>query len=165
MITCKKCGIEFSSYVVINNERKNIKNRKYCLDCVPFKSKNTTSLDRNRICQSCGRKYFYDRKKGHKTTECNSCATNKKRFYLKPKMIEYKGGKCKNCGYNKCIQALDFHHRDPQEKDFNLGGKHCYSWKRLKKELDKCDLLCSNCHREEHAKNYTYSLTGKALRL
>lgn len=65
--------------------------------------------------------------------------------------IAYKGGKCEKCGYNKCAAALDFHHRDPTQKELNIGGKaQTWAWARIKAELDKCDLLCSNCHREVH---------------
>lgn len=60
------------------------------------------------------------------------------------------------CGYDRCPRALDFHHRDPQEKDFEIAKARDYSLKKdgekLKRELDKCDLLCSNCHRELHHK-------------
>lgn len=68
----------------------------------------------------------------------------------KIKLVEYKGGKCERCGYNKCIDALEFHHLDPNEKDFSIAGK---SWalERLKKEADKCILVCSNCHKEIHS--------------
>ena len=69
--------------------------------------------------------------------------------------IEYKGGKCENCGYNRCIEALEFHHLDPEQKDFQFSGNgHCKSWTRVKAELDKCILVCSNCHREIHSQTY-----------
>jgi len=56
------------------------------------------------------------------------------------------------CGYNKCLEALEFHHRNPSEKEFNVSSKgHSRSWERVKKEIEKCDLLCANCHREIHA--------------
>ncbi len=76
----------------------------------------------------------------------------KRRTMLKIKSVEYKGGECILCGYNKCIQALDFHHTNPSEKDFTISGKYNLSWDRIKNELDKCILVCSNCHRELHAK-------------
>ena len=66
--------------------------------------------------------------------------------------IEYLGGKCQICGYRNCIEALDFHHRDPKEKEFGLSQKGLTrSWEKTRKELDKCILICSNCHREIHA--------------
>ena len=66
--------------------------------------------------------------------------------------VEYKGGKCINCGYKKDIAALDFHHVDETKKDFGLSQRGLTrSWDRIKKELDKCILVCANCHREIHS--------------
>lgn len=67
----------------------------------------------------------------------------------KLKLIEYKGGKCEICGYNTSIAALHFHHKNSQEKDFQIGGSS-YSFEKLKIEVDKCILVCSNCHSEIH---------------
>jgi DNA-binding CsgD family transcriptional regulator len=67
----------------------------------------------------------------------------------KAELVEYKGGKCEKCGYDKCVQALQFHHLNPKEKDFAVGGKS-YSFERLKKEVDKCIMVCANCHIEIH---------------
>lgn len=69
---------------------------------------------------------------------------------MKLKAVEYLGGSCKMCGYNKCVSALDFHHRNPNEKEFSI-GREIHSWELVVKELDKCDLLCANCHREIHS--------------
>lgn len=69
----------------------------------------------------------------------------------KQKCVDYKGGKCEKCGYCKSLNALDFHHTDPDEKDFQIGGSR-RSWETVRSELDKCLLLCANCHREEHEK-------------
>ena len=69
---------------------------------------------------------------------------------VKTKLVEYKGGKCQCCGYNRCIRALEFHHLDPSQKDFTISGKS-KSFEMLKKEADKCILVCSNCHKEIHA--------------
>lgn len=66
-------------------------------------------------------------------------------------MVDYKGGKCQICGYNKCNEALDFHHIDPKTKSFNISGNHCRRWNLVKEEIDKCVMVCSNCHREIHA--------------
>lgn len=71
----------------------------------------------------------------------------------KRKCVEHKGNKCKKCGYNKCIDALEFHHTDPTQKDPTIRfGSTRLSFEKLKAEIDKCDLLCANCHREEHAR-------------
>lgn len=74
--------------------------------------------------------------------------------------IEYKGGKCIVCDYNRCSSALEFHHIDSNEKDFSISHRNI-SFNNLKKELNKCVLICSNCHREVHdniidINNYLY---------
>lgn len=67
---------------------------------------------------------------------------------MKKALVKLKGGKCERCGYDKCLRALEFHHIDPNEKDFQVSAFKNYS--RLKKEVEKCMLLCANCHAEIH---------------
>jgi hypothetical protein len=82
----------------------------------------------------------------------NKGSVNNFRKEQKRKAVEYKGGKCYICGYSKCQEALHFHHLDPKEKNFGIGEKgHTRIWEEVKKELDKCVCLCSNCHSEVHA--------------
>lgn len=69
---------------------------------------------------------------------------------MKARAVEYKGGMCEVCGYTKCQAALEFHHRDPLEKDFRISQGNSWSWAKIQPELDKCALLCATCHREEH---------------
>jgi len=71
------------------------------------------------------------------------------RLFLKEQAVAYLGGKCRICDYDKCLAALEFHHRDPREKDFVISNK--MSWAAIEPELDKCVLLCATCHRETHA--------------
>ncbi len=79
-------------------------------------------------------------------------AVSRRRRRIKEKAILYLGGKCQLCGYNKYQGALDFHHLDPLTKNFGIGGQgHSRSWERVKEELDKCILVCANCHREVSA--------------
>lgn len=86
-----------------------------------------------------------------KCTKCMLDYTNTYRLKKKIAAIKYKGGKCELCGYNKYTGALDFHHIDPLLKNFDLGGVGIQkSWDKLKIELDKCQLLCRNCHFEIH---------------
>jgi hypothetical protein len=71
---------------------------------------------------------------------------------LKAKAIDYKGGKCILCGYDRCNAALEFHHLDKTAKSFGLSRKGIIrSWQSIRKELDKCVLICANCHREVEA--------------
>lgn len=78
---------------------------------------------------------------------------------LKQKLIDYKGGKCIKCEYDKNVpSAYVFHHRCPKEKEFGIGEKGCpRSFERCKKEADKCDLLCTRCHAEKHHEEYEIS--------
>jgi len=68
----------------------------------------------------------------------------------KLKAIAYKGGSCIKCGYDKHPAALHFHHRNPSTKTAVWTKMRLWSWVRTLKELDKCDLLCANCHAEHH---------------
>jgi len=79
-------------------------------------------------------------------------AVTKRRKKLKAMAVELKGGKCQICGYEKCISALDFHHIDEKTKSFDLSTRGLTrSWEKIKNEIEKCILVCSNCHREIHA--------------
>lgn len=71
---------------------------------------------------------------------------------MKLQAIKLLGGKCSICGYNKCVDALEFHHKNPNEKEFKLGSGNTMSWKEYKNEAMKCILVCSNCHKEIHYK-------------
>lgn len=101
-------------------------NRKYCFQCIP---------------------------KGLSKKEQSS----RIRGFTKLKLIKLKGGCCQSCGYNKYSAALDFHHLDPSVKEFDLANK--ISSIELNDdvlaELDKCILLCANCHRAVHNHDLT----------
>lgn len=65
---------------------------------------------------------------------------------------------CSFCGENDPA-CLDFHHRKRSEKEKELSQMHCHSIDELKKEIEKCEILCSNCHRKLHGpdKNTLFS--------
>lgn len=100
------------------------------------------------LCNNCHREIHYN----ESVLKYGNSRRNNKDIYL-----EYSGGKCSKCGYNKCPASLTFHHRDPIEKSFSIGsiGINISSIEELnekiKSELSKCDVLCSNCHIMEHA--------------
>lgn len=85
---------------------------------------------------------------------CNSKNTVERLRKFKQQLVDYKGGKCNKCGYDRCVAALDLHHRDPNKKNFTFSHIKMTSFEKNKdiicNELDKCDLLCANCHREIH---------------
>ncbi|HBY20804.1 MAG TPA: hypothetical protein DEG71_07320 [Clostridiales bacterium] len=117
---CSECYVK-----TFNTER-------FCLKCNTIKPANEftpTSV----YCKKCLSKY-----------------TNDKWKKLKKDAVEYKGGRCEICGYNKCIAALEFHHKNSSEKEFNIGSVRTLQISLIADELDKCILLCANCHREAH---------------
>lgn len=71
----------------------------------------------------------------------------------KERLVKAFGSSCGICGYNKCVKALDFHHLDPDQKDFSFGKvrANIKSWDKIVVEARKCVMLCANCHREVHA--------------
>jgi hypothetical protein len=109
------------------------------------------------LCPHCGennRDNFYFNTKGHwQRYRCKQCARTKRTECIKKRKqdaVDYKGGKCEKCGYDKCLAAMEFHHRCSTQKDSKWGAIRKWPIEKLKKELDKCDLLCCRCHREIH---------------
>jgi hypothetical protein len=165
MKICLKCQKSFPSGIRINNRYHNLCNRRFCLNCSPFQKHNTRSLIKGQVafnekcCAFCyktlpyTKEFFYVKnKKPHSyCKECLNKISIKRQQNIKKQSVEYKGGKCYICGYNKCYAAMDFHHLNPNEKDYNLSKHKNCKFEILKTELDKCVLLCSNCHRELHA--------------
>lgn len=117
-------------------------------------------MQKTCICTHCYEEYLYVRERdasknintgnGTTTKLCLRCLVSRSRHRLKQKMVDYLGGSCKKCGFNKCISALHFHHVDPTTKSFTISGSHTRKWSILQEELDKCILICANCHAEEH---------------
>ena len=79
---------------------------------------------------------------------------NKNRFRLKSEYRQRLGGKCQICGYDKCQNALHFHHINPEEKKFTIsdaGSRKSFTKEEIDAEIKKCVLVCANCHAEIHA--------------
>lgn len=109
-------------------------------------------IEKLKICPRHGSVKHYLTKDG--VWRCTLCRTERvenHRRKRKKLLVDMKGGKCERCGYDKCIDALEFHHLNPQEKDFGLSDGRTRSFSRVKEELNKCILVCSNCHKEIHS--------------
>lgn len=129
----KSCGCQARTILGSNIMKKcvlcgdafiaNVATRCYCYNCSPF---GLSSAD----------------------------ALKHKKRTLKRKLISYKGGCCEKCGYSKCEGALQFHHKDPKLKEFTLSqinlNDSTFSIEKVLNEVDKCELLCANCHAEQH---------------
>lgn len=114
-----------------------------------------------RTCPLCGKEFATKKGVGQFRRQfCYDClpeasgsATITLRKSLKKHLLEYKGGKCECCGYDKSATALQFHHTHPEEKEFEITRVNVtmnIDMDRIHKEVDKCILLCANCHFELH---------------
>lgn len=91
---------------------------------------------------------------GHKKSICGECHnqyTKRVGQAKRVRAIEYLGGECLSCGFDKYPCSIDFHHLDPSQKDSKFRNLRSWSWERIKKEIAKCILLCGNCHTAYHA--------------
>lgn len=111
------------------------------------------------MCRDCRNDYHRKHRRETKTdeTRAKDNAKSKQKYQeAKRVFVEYKGGKCEHCGVvydytNSCI--FDFHHIDPSTKEYEI-GKRSLNFEKTKPELDKCILLCSNCHRKIHSDKF-----------
>lgn len=165
--TCHTCKKEFFPVTYHNGKRLWRRSRGFCFECVPYtpgrhknsKTHNKNTSDGLRPCRICKEYKTLDNfgmanKLGNLNSYCRSCHAKRNRkpkHRFKEECIAYKGGKCIKCGYSKSPAALEFHHRDPDQKDFSISQSTKVTLRdNIKLELDKCDLVCSNCHREIH---------------
>lgn len=127
------CGRIIPFTCVIDGKKRNLKNRKFCLDCSPFGRHNTRNLSMPRSDPSEKFRKYQERERRDR----------------KERPVEMLGGCCSVCGYRKCIAALEFHHRDPEQKSFPLSKENLLKrWPVVLAESEKCVLYCANCHRE-----------------
>lgn len=117
-----------------------------------FKVQKTSKYFRGE-CKTCNRagKKVYNAKPPVRLSKRD--ASRKARRLNHIRLLDYIGGSyiCNRCSYsNTCTAPFDFHHIDPTTKHIGVGKMMQLSWTRVKLEVDKCELLCSNCHRIHH---------------
>lgn len=160
MNICVKCDEEFPIKVEINGKIRNLQRRKYCLDCSPFKSGNTKKLHKlpeKLVCITCGKQL-----RGNQTKFCSGAFKVKEHqgyeeqklrgIKRKAYLVMQAGGECQKCGYKSNLSVLHFDHRNPEEKGFELDMRtlSTRTFASIIEEFAKCDLLCANCHMQEH---------------
>lgn len=135
---CNKCW-SIQKHIPKNNKSKNprINLSLNCTVCNTVKTNENTKINsKGRIDSRC--------------YQCISELANLRHRAFKTKCVNYKGGKCEKCGYDKCIDSLQFHHKNPENKLFAICTKNFYN-QEVENELNKCAILCANCHFEEHS--------------
>lgn len=143
MPKCSKCSQQYPYRLEIDGKLRSLSSRRLCLECKPFTPRKES---KERLCRVCGVKYTG----GHRSyaERCPKCVMFVKRREIKQRAIDLLGGKCSKCGYSKCHGAMHFHHINRKEKEIQISITT--SWSRIEKELEKCILLCANCHAELH---------------
>lgn len=152
---CNRTGYGVRSNLSILSDEEIVKLNEYYKE-----HSGEETMKRFNISKSTLTKYSDNKRINYTDEERKVINYNRVRDYrqkLKERSIEYKGGKCEKCGYNKCNGALEFHHLDPKEKDFGVGQYSTLSWNKIQRELDKCIMVCANCHREIHHEIYLKS--------
>lgn len=148
MPDCQKCGQQFPCSIKLDGKKRYLHKRNFCLDCSPFGQHNTRNIagcPKVISCIACTQVT----RKGSRF--CPSCLVKVRRYQIKQAAIDYKGGCCLECKQVVHSAAFEFHHRNSEMKDFEIGPCANRSMKSIKAELDKCDLLCATCHRTKHS--------------
>lgn len=134
---------------------------KECYKCKESKEENLFKIDYKKnktgrtrytnICISCNNISFLKWRTDNKDVYNERYRI--RRLERKQRAIDYKGGRCASCLGIFPAECFDFHHIDKETKHKDPGLMMSHSDESLFKELDKCLLLCANCHRTEHFKN------------
>jgi hypothetical protein len=145
---CRNCDNIVPYKYYIDGKIRNLQNRKFCLDCSPYGVHNTKSDINYKTLK--GNKSYKDWDEDYKEKFRQNAY--RKRYEKKLKLLEISGNKCSICGYNKCPDALSFHHLDKTTKSFGLSADiiNSKSWESILEEFKKCILVCMNCHAEIH---------------
>lgn len=142
-----KCGNQIPYRAKVDGEWKSLKNRSRCLTCVPFGTSayrhKTLEEKRSSNAKKQSRHYF------KKKEENGIGPVNARRKERRSWVLGILGGECCLCTYRKCSRNLAFHHVDT--KSFSLSElAFSKAWERMRPELSKCIVVCSNCHGEIH---------------
>lgn len=155
MPTCLKCKNPFPNRVQINGKQHVVGNRKYCLICSPFGSRNRRKIHEiqvRRRCRYCGKE-----PSGSMATKniCGSCMFNRRAEKMEDRVYEIVGNGCWMCPLDEGKSGrplMDFHHVDREGKRFNVNKLNIANrrWDAVFAEMQKCALLCCLCHRRLH---------------
>lgn len=168
MPKCQECAMEFPNRALIKGKIRVLASRKRCTTCSPWGAHNTSKVgsqtkEGTRRCSLCrqvkSEDHFYLCGNGRTYAYCKTCDRSRQSLQkrqLKKAAVAFMGGACVRCGYDRHACGLDFHHTDPSAKDFNLshykgGLRKALLPEIVKRELEKCELVCATCHREIHA--------------
>jgi len=147
---CKECGGHF----------RGRSKRVYCSDACKYRHKyppKGNHIKYGRVCANCGKTYDGPRNK-YCSDECFAAVCSgqwqdgkaRRRKKKRDIIVAAKNRPCQDCGGKFPHYVMDLHHRDPSDKDFTLSSSMGKSIPAILDEIEKCDVLCANCHRERH---------------
>ncbi len=166
MPKCEKCSNEFKRRVKINGSPILLSStRASCLKCVPYKKmgaprkfRREADGQKERQCQTCHKWLSNNQFRYETGLQCMPCRNSKAKprtlgykLQLKKRAVIHMGGRCHDCKQQFPLGVYDFHHLDPTQKDFSISKKT--NFEEVKVELDKCVMLCKNCHSIRHIRN------------
>lgn len=169
MPQCNQCGNTFRRRVQIDGKAVLLSDsRRSCLDCTPYKTKGRPRKGRRmrngrleRYCQHCHQWLDNESFRYETGQQCIDCRNQRAKprtlgykLALKRQAVEYMGGQCFDCKNKFPICAYDFHHLDPRQKDFQISRRT--NFRAVRDELDKCVMLCKNCHSVRHVRNQDF---------
>ncbi len=143
MKTCA-CGHPIPRSIRIEGKARNLKNRTKCLSCLPFGQARQADRTRNTKRAHEARIAYRTYKEKHGVDKVRVRREAKKRS-----LIISLGGACQICGYDKIMRNLAFHHLSDKEMGLCTRGFQL-SWDKILLEVEKCVLVCHNCHGEIH---------------
>lgn len=131
----RSCAATYNNKIYPKKTKKTVDGPQTCIDCDVLSTSENSYPQRDKFssrCKTCQR--AYNQHHSHQ---------------MKRLLVDKCGGKCSICGYDKNYAALQFHHRDPSTKEFTIAAKH-WGDDNMFSEIEKCDLICGNCHAEIH---------------
>jgi len=133
---CKGCGEKIPCRAIVDGKERALGTRRFCLLCRPY--------------NKCYQKYanLSDKRKRQMSLSVMRLGVRRK-----AELVRMAGGKCEQCGYDRCLKALSFHHKDPSQKKFPINARTmCKGMDIVIDEMKKCSILCLNCHAEDEAR-------------
>jgi len=155
------CGRKIPYSIVIDNKRRNLKNRTKCLNCLPFGDSNNATSQLSEVERK--KKYLERKRKNTKDFyKRNKDKIEKISINRKQSLVNLIGG-CQICGHSKPYN-MAFHHVNESTKEFEIDRRKCqYSWSKVKPEILKCVMVCHNCHGDIHYENLNCSEIHREL--
>jgi len=150
MKKCKKCNKQIPQDIIIDGKKHQLHTRIFCLECSPFGKHNNRDLTKPKP----DSKADIERTKLRKKIWQKEYQLKKSKSHRRKIKKIKRNSRCYNCGWHKHPEVLTFHHKNKKLKVDSISKiiSRTGNWNKVKEEIDKCILLCPNCHTWKHYK-------------